>query len=202
MPRHNPIDDTVSQRIARYADLVPYKDSMNASENIPPEAMMMMSPDKVMPVMSPLGWEGRSKIAPVKGAPGLTITLAECPPGDSAGLHKHTSAVENFFCVQGVFEITWGDEGQYSTVLNPLDFVSVPAGVYRDFKNVGAELGRLLVMIQPMPGDTQDAVYHAESTGREIVQRWGEETLQAMSRIGVRFGEPPPLQATSGPERS
>jgi hypothetical protein len=85
MPRHNPIDDTVSQRIARYADLVPYKDSMNRSENIPPEAMMMMSPDKVMPVMSPLGWEGRSKIAPVKGAPGLTITLAECPPGDSAG---------------------------------------------------------------------------------------------------------------------
>ena len=65
MPRHNPIDDTVSQRIARYADLVPYKDSMNQSENIPPEAMMLMSPDKVMPVMSPVGWTGRSKIAPV-----------------------------------------------------------------------------------------------------------------------------------------
>lgn len=192
MPGHNPLDDTVAQRIARYADLVPYKDSMNQSENIPPEAMMMMSPDKVMPVMSPLGWEGRSKIAPVKGAPGLTITLAECPPGDSAGLHKHTSAVENFFCVQGVFEITWGDEGQFSTVLNPLDFISVPAGVYRDFKNVGQDLGRLLVMIQPMPGDKQDAVYHAESTGRDIVQRWGEETLQAMARIGVRFGEPAP----------
>ena len=78
------------------------------------------------------------------------------------------------------------------SVLNPLDFISVPAGVYRDFKNVGHELGRLLVMIQPMPGDTQDAVYHAESTGREIVQRWGVETLQAMSRIGVRFGEPAP----------
>jgi len=114
MPRHNPIDDTVPQRIARYGDLVPYKDSMSRSDNIPPEAMMMMSPDKVMPLMSPLGWEGRSKIAPVKGAPGLTITLAECPPGDSAGLHKHTNAVENFFCVQGVFEITWGDEGQFS----------------------------------------------------------------------------------------
>ncbi|NDF64546.1 MAG: cupin domain-containing protein [Betaproteobacteria bacterium] len=190
MPRHNPIDDTVPQRIARYGDLVPYKDSMSRSDNIPPEAMTMMSPDKVMPVMSPLGWEGRSKIAPVKGAPGLTITLAECPPGDSAGLHKHTNAVENFFCVQGVFEITWGDEGQFSTQLHPLDFISVPAGVYRDFKNVGTEMGRLLVMIQPMPGDTQDAVYHAESTGREIVQRWGEDTLQAMARIGIRFGEP------------
>ncbi len=93
MTKHNPLDDTVPQRVARYSDLVPYKDSMNNSEGIPPEAMLMMSPDKVMPIMSPKGWEGRSKIAPVKGAPGLTITLAECPPGDSAGLHKHTGAV-------------------------------------------------------------------------------------------------------------
>lgn len=190
MPSDNPLDATVPQRVARYADLVPYKDSMNQSEGIPAEAMMLMSPDKVMPIMSPLGWEGRSKIAPVKGAPGLTITLAECPPGDSAGLHKHTASVENFFCVQGRFEITWGDQGQFSMVLDPFDFVSVPAGVYRDFKNVGDGLGRLLVMIQPVEGDSQDAVYHAESTGQEVERRWGRATRDAMSRIGVRFGEP------------
>ena len=170
MPTHNPLNDTIAQRVARYAQLVPYKDSMNTAGGIPPEAMMMMSPDKVMPIMSPAGWEGRSKIAPVKGAPGLTITLAECPPGDNAGLHKHTASVENFFCVEGRFEIIWGEEGQFSTVLEPLDFVSVPAGVYRDFKNVGDKLGRLLVMIQPEAGDTQDAVYHAASTGTEIAQ--------------------------------
>jgi quercetin dioxygenase-like cupin family protein len=186
----NLLDDTVLPRVARYAQLTPYKDSMNTANGIPPEAMMMMSPDKVMPIMSPLGWEGRSKIAPVKGAPGLTITLAECPPGDSAGLHKHTASVENFFCVQGRFEITWGAEGQHSIVLEPLDFVSVPAGVYRDFKNVGTDLGRLLVMIQPEPGDQQDAVYHAASTGEEIAKRWGKPTLQAMAGIGIRFGEP------------
>ena len=190
MTKHNPLDDTVLQRVARYADLVPYKDSMNNSEGIPPEAMLMMSPDKVMPIMSPRGWEGRSKIAPVKGAPGLTITLAECPPGDSAGLHKHTGAVENFFCVQGQFEIIWGDVGQFSTILQPLDFVSVPSGIYRDFKNVGTELGRLLVMIQPEPGDTQDADYHAKSSGEEITKRWGSSTVDAMAKVGIRFGEP------------
>lgn len=190
MPRHNPLDDTIPQRVARYAQLVPYKDAIHAASGVPQEAVMMMSPDKVMPIMAPAGWEGRSKIAPVKGAPGLTITLAECPPGDSAGLHKHTGSVENFFCVQGRFEITWGEEGQFSTVLEPLDLVSVPAGVYRDFKNIGNELGRLLVMIQPEPGEQQDAVYHAASTGEEILRRWGPATLQAMSAIGVRFGEP------------
>lgn len=189
MSQHNPLDDTILQRVARYAKLVPYKDSMNTASGIPPEAMMMMSPDKVMPIMSPLGWEGRSKVAPVKGAPGLTITLAECPPGDSAGLHKHTASVENFFCVQSRFEITWGEQGQFSVILEPLDFVSVPAGVYRDFKNVGTELGRLLVMIQPEPGEQQDAVYHAKATGEEIARRWGPATVQAMAGIGIRFGD-------------
>lgn len=190
MPRHNPLDDTVAQRVARYAKLVPYKDSINSDSGVPQEAVMMMSPDKVMPIMAPADWEGRSKVAPVKGAPGLTVTLAECPPGDSAGLHKHMGSVENFFCVQSRFEITWGDEGQFSTILEPLDFISVPAGVYRDFKNVGNELGRLLVMIQPDPEEKKDAVYHAASTGDEIAKRWGPATLQAMAAIGIRFGEP------------
>ncbi len=54
MPTHNPLDDTIAQRVARYAQLIPYKDAMNAN-GIPPEAMLMMSPDKVMPIMSPLG---------------------------------------------------------------------------------------------------------------------------------------------------
>ncbi len=75
-------------------------------------------------------------------------------------------------------------------LLLKLDFVSVPAGVYRDFKNVGNELGRLLVMIQPEPGDQQDAVYHAASCGEEIARRWGQSTVQAMAGIGIRFGEP------------
>ena len=64
------------------------------------------------------------------------------------------------------------------------------AGVYRDFKNVGTELGRLLVMIQPEPGDSQDAVYHAETVGQEIERRWGLATREAMSQIGIRFGAP------------
>src|SRR3546814_4385681 len=98
--------------------------------------------------MSPQGGTGRSKVAPVKCAAGLTVTIAECPPGDSAGLHKHTGSVENFFCIQGTFEIVWGKEGQHKVVLEPLDFISVPAGVYRDFRNVGTDLGRLLVAIQ------------------------------------------------------
>ena len=45
-------------------------------------------------------------------------------------------------------------------------------------------------MIQPDPGDTQDVVYHAKSSGEEIAKRWGPATVDAMAKVGIRFGEP------------
>ena len=184
-----PSTDDMQKRVARFADLVPYKDTMNDAHGIPPEAMQMMSSDKVYPVMSPEGWEGRSKVAPVKGAAGLTVTIAECPPGDSSGLHKHTATVENFFCIQGTFDITWGDEGENSVRLEPMDFISVPAGIYREFTNVGSDMGRLLVAIQSPEGETKDMVIHARAAGEEIERRWGKDTRDAMAGIGIQFGE-------------
>ncbi len=184
-----PSTDDMQKRVARFADLVPYKDTMNDAHGIPPEAMQMMSSDKVYPVMSPEGWEGRSKVAPVKGAAGLTVTIAECPPGDSSGLHKHTATVENFFCIQGTFDITWGDEGENSVRLEPMDFISVPAGIYREFNNVGSDMGRLLVAIQSPEGETKDMVIHARAAGEEIERRWGKDTRDAMAGIGIQFGE-------------
>jgi uncharacterized RmlC-like cupin family protein len=178
----------MQSRLARFAELKPYKETLSEAHGIAPQAMEMMSSDKVYPVMSPEGWTGRSKIAPIKGAPGLTITIAECPPGDHAGLHKHTDSVENFFCIEGRFEIVWGARGEHRIELGPLDFISIPKGVYRDFRNVGAALGRLLVAIRTPPGDTQDSVVHAPAVGAEIERRFGAETLDAMAAIGVRFG--------------
>lgn len=184
-----PTSDDMEKRVARFDDLVPYKDTMNAAHGIPPEAIQMMSSDKVFPVMSPEGWEGRSKVAPVKGAAGLTVTIAECPPGDSSGLHKHTATVENFFCIQGSFDITWGDDGENSIRLEPMDFISVPAGVYREFRNVGDNLGRLFVAIQSPEGETKDKVIHSAGAGEEIERRWGKDTRDAMAGIGIQFGE-------------
>ena len=44
MPKHNPIDDTIPQRVARYDKLVSYKDSMNTASGIPQEAMLIVRP--------------------------------------------------------------------------------------------------------------------------------------------------------------
>lgn len=181
--------EQMAKRVARFRDLRPYKDTMNDAHGIAPEAMRMMSPDKVYPIMSPEEWTGRNKIAPVKGGPGLTVSLAECSPGEHAGLHKHTDSTENFFCVEGRFEIVWGSRGEHRIELNPLDFVSIPAGVYRDFRNIGNTLGRLFVTIQTRPGDTKDTVVHSAAVGDEISRRFGQQTRDAMATIGVRFGD-------------
>ena len=189
MSTSQPTPEQMAKRVAHYRDLRPYKDTMNDAHGIPPEAMRMMSPDKVYPIMSPENWTGRSKIAPVKGEPGLTVSLVECAPGEHAGLHKHADSVENFFCVEGCFEITWGERGEHRIELNALDFVSVPAGAYRDFRNIGATLGRLFVAIQTRPEETKDTVVHPAATGEEITRRFGQHTRDAMAAIGVRFGE-------------
>jgi len=84
----------------------PYKQSHNDSKGIPPAAIKKVSAYCVYPVMSPENWAGRNSAASVKGAPGLSVSLAECPPGDNPGLHAHEIAVENFIYVRGRFEIS------------------------------------------------------------------------------------------------
>ena len=179
--------EEMSRRTARFSELKPYKQTQNDAKGIPPAAMEMVSAKSVYPVMSPEGWAGRNSIAPVKGAPGITVSLAECPPGNSPGLHAHETTVENFFCVRGRFKIAWGDEGENSTILEPLDFISVPPGVSRNFTNISDELGYLFVVIQTPAGDAFDRVAFAPSLGENIAKQFGAETLAQMSDIGFKF---------------
>ena len=179
--------DEMDRRTARFKELKPYKQTQNNAQGIPPEAMEMVSAKNVFPVMSPDGWSGRNAIAPVKGAPGITISLAECPPGNSPGLHAHETTVENFFCVRGCFKISWGDEGEHSPILEPMDFVSVPPGVLRNFTNISDEMGYLFVVIQTAPGEESDRVAFAPTVGAEIAAKFGADTLAQMGAIGFNF---------------
>lgn len=177
----------MSNRIARFKDLKPYKQSIMENTGIPAEAVEIVSAKSVYPVMSPEGWTGRNAVAPVKGTNGLTVSIAECPPGNNPGLHAHSHTVENFFCLNGRFRISWGENGENSVELEPLDFISVPAGVYRDFNNISDETARLLVMIQTPEGDAEDEVVYHPRVGEEITQKFGAETLEAMDKVGFRI---------------
>lgn len=76
-------------------------------------------------------------------AEGFHMNLVCCEPGQSAPLHNHLTQ-EVFVALTGRWEIFWGPEGHRSLVLDPWDTVSVPPGVSRGFRNIGAEAAWLM----------------------------------------------------------
>lgn len=179
----------MSRRVARFKELKPYKNLIMDETGVPAEAIEMVSAKNVYPVMSPEGWKGRNAIAPVKGAEGLTLSLVECPPGNMPGLHIHSHAIENFFCLGGRFRISWGAEGEDSVIVDKFDFVSVPAGVYRNFECISEETGYLLAIIQTPTGDARDEVVFHPHVGEEIAAKFGAEVLETMDGIGFRIAD-------------
>jgi uncharacterized RmlC-like cupin family protein len=179
--------EEMERRRARFRSLESYQQQQERASGIPSAAFERIAAHRIYPVMVPTTYAGRSALAPVKGAPGLVITIAECPPGDGAGLHAHEQSVENFLCLNGRFEIAWGDRGEDSLILEPLDFVSIPAGVCRSFKNVSDETARLLVMIQIVGEEQADRVHHTPAVGADIAEKFGTDTVEALSRIGFKF---------------
>ena len=165
-------------------------DAESATQGIPSGAMEKITARKVFPIMAPADYQGRSAGAPVKGPRGLILTIAECEAGNGPGLHRHLNTVENFFCLSGRFEIAWGDNGEHSLMLEPLDMISVPRGENRRFRNVSNETGRLLVMIVPETDQQVDPVFFAPSLAREIETEYGKAALEGMQKIGFKFEEP------------
>lgn len=179
--------EEMERRRARFNSLESYQKQQERASGIPAAAFERIAAHRIYPVMVPAAYAGRAAMAPLKGAPGLVVTIAECPPGDGAGLHAHEQSIENFMCLNGRFEIAWGDGGEDSLILEPLDFLSVPPGVCRSFKNVSDETARLLVVIQITSEEQTDRVHHTPGVGADIARKFGPDTVEALSRIGFKF---------------
>ena len=180
-------------RVARFKKLQTYQTQNLATQGIPPGAMEKITARKVYPVMAPPDYQGRSAGAPVKGPRGLIVSIAECEPGNGPGLHRHLNTVENFMCLSGRFEIAWGDRGEHTLVLDPLDMISVPRGENRSFRNVSGETGRLLVMIVPETAEQADPISYAPSLAREIENEYGKGALEGLQKVGFKFEDEPAM---------
>lgn len=178
--------EEMEKRTVRYKNLRSYQ-QQHESKGIPDAAFDTVAARRVYPIMVPEAYAGRSAMAPLKGLPGLALTIAECPPGNGAGLHAHEQSVENFFCLDGRFEIRWGDRGEHATMLEPLDFISIPQGVCRSFKNLSDKTARLLVIIQITGAEQADRVHYASHVGDAIAKAHGAAALKALSEIGFKF---------------
>ena len=179
--------EEMGRRTHRFADLKPYQNQHQDARGIPAGALERLAAHRVYPLMVPVDYKGRGEQAPMKGAPGLILSITESPPGDGAALHIHAQTIENFFCLSGRFHIQWGDNGEHHVELGPLDFCSVPPGVVRGFKNISNETGRLLAIIHVQSADQGDRIAFVPKLQDEIASAYGAQTVEALSRIGVHF---------------
>ena len=142
-------------RVARFRALQPLP-TQTAAE-VPLEAKDVIYARKLLSVIGlESGATPVSSGAPIKGAAGMTMTLAVCPPGQGPELHAHVKTYETFTVLRGRFEIRWNDDGSERLELEEFDTVSVPPGVCRAFRNIGTSEGILQVLITGGVHDMQD----------------------------------------------
>ena len=171
--------------LARFKELVPYQ-SQHADNGIPREVMEYLAANKVFPVVSPPGLVGRNALAPLRGWPGLCISIAQCTPKQGPVSHNHTGTLENFFCLDGRFDVLWGNKLENKVTLEPGDLCSMPPGVYRTFRNLTDSEARLLVLIQ---GDEKmsDKIQMPRAIGDEVRENHGDKVMELLAGINMRF---------------
>ena len=153
-------------RISRFKNLKPLPIQQS---DIPLAARDVVYSRKLLSVIG-LDQDAQTPInanAPIRGAAGMTMTLAVCPPGQGPGLHSHLQTYETFTVLKGRFEIRWNDDGGESAILEQFDTVCFPPGVCRAFRNVGSKEGILQVLITGGVHDMTDIDF-SENAKREI----------------------------------
>lgn len=172
--------------LARFNNLVPYQ-KQHEQNGIPREVLEYLAAKKVYPVVSPANLTaGRNALAPVRGWPGLCITIAEASAMQGPVAHSHTGTLETFFCLDGRFDIVWGNQLENKLTLEPGDLCSVPRGIYRSFRNLTNQDARLLVLIQ---GDENmsDKIEMPRGIGAEVQQKHGDKVMELLAGINMRF---------------
>ena len=85
----------MAQRVARYRELKPLP--TQSAAGVPLEAKDVIYARKLLSVIGlESGSTPVSSNAPIRGAAGMTMTLAVCPPGQGPELHAHVKTYETF----------------------------------------------------------------------------------------------------------
>jgi mannose-6-phosphate isomerase-like protein (cupin superfamily) len=182
----------MARRVVRFKDMPP-RPKPGAGE-LPDEIVEYMTADANYSYMAP-AMEGQSIIQRYAALTGgdagdaISVSLAVCSPGRGPALHAHLNTVEAFFCLSGRFAIEWGARGEEAVELEQWDFIHVPKGVVRTFRNVGDTQGALLVIIQG-PRDEFDDVVNAPYVAEQLGERFGPDAVALLEKSGRQFYAP------------
>lgn len=178
-------DGEMQGRVARFERLQALEAQKNSG--IPVEAADIVWSRKLLSV---IGLEEGldtpiNSAAPIRGAGGITVTLAVCPPGTGPSLHAHQATYETFTVLQGRFEVYWNDDGGERVELNRFDTISVPPGVCRGFTNVSGEEGILQVIISGGIHDLNDIDFSPKAAAR--IEALGSGLVEEFEKTGLTF---------------
>ena len=128
----------MSQQVARFSDLV-FGGNAFLDAYIPGHERYHAS-------VIGTGVVEKADETPTIAADGFTLGYTRVPPGNGNCLHDHQTA-EVFIPLSGRFKIAWGDQGEHSVMLDPMDVISIPPGVHRHYTNVSNVEGLLLSVL-------------------------------------------------------
>ena len=174
----------MQKRIARFRSLRPLPIQ---NPSIPEKARDVIYSRKLLSVIG-LEQNAQTPInaeAPIRGAAGMTMTLAVCPPGQGPGLHSHLNTYETFTVLKGRFEVSWNDDGSGKVLLEQFDTICVPPGVCRAFRNIGDEEGILQVIITGGVHDMSDIQFSLDAKTKIEAVRPG--LAAEFEKIGFTF---------------
>ena len=126
-----------------------------------------------------------NKNAPIKGAAGITMTIAKCPKGQGPGLHNHHETYETFTVLKGKFLIEWNDDGSEQVELEQFDTISIPPGVCRSFKNISDHEGLLQVIISGGVHDMNDIAF--TKAAKDKMENIKKDLSKKFEKIGFKF---------------
>jgi dienelactone hydrolase/uncharacterized RmlC-like cupin family protein len=191
-------EDVAQRRISRFNSLTPTVKRQERDNGIQAELYEQLSAHRTYVFMAPRGLGG-----PISGGAGVVggdagevfrVGIAVCPPGNGPAMHLHLRTHETFINTRGRWEVSWGEQGQHSTVLEPYDIFACPPGVMRTFKNIDSAESHLMVIIQGDRDDFDD-VYQSMASKEKIVRQYGPEIVDRIRPAGLRFVDELPTAA-------
>lgn len=187
-PRITP--EQMRSRIARFSERRVHPNHL-ADADIPQAALDLINPPLYLLLAHAAEGVPEDARPAIAGAKGMSVSLADCPPGGKVPLHIHVRSREVFMCLKGAFKIRWNERGEDETTLAPLDMIDVPIGVYREFQNVSDEPGLLLVIITDEREDEPGDIVIAPEERSRFAERFGEATLEKLTAsTGFIFNDP------------
>ena len=169
LPRIRISRDDMMKRVARFDQLTGFDGGLPDS-NMPGCERILYNVIGFQPpageggaVTSPVG-EQASRLAAIKIQEGFNLGYCRALPGHGPMLHNHDTN-ETFMPVAGVWRITWeGDAGNESVELDPLDVISIPPHLHRQFHCLSAPAGKAKgVMLVVIGGDQPAAEFSPEA---------------------------------------